>query len=109
VLTDPSGKSGGALFGAFVSVTGPIFMPAAPVSGGYIVTVPPGVSGQTYVMLTACNEKVTDEMTAVGPTILEVVAGWMGNGRRAPLAVTKFGSGQEMWPRTLSSFHGINF
>jgi len=75
VLTDPSGKSGGALFGAFMSITGPIFVPATPVLGGYSVVVPPGVSGQTYVVLTACNEKVTDEATAAGPAILEVVAG----------------------------------
>src|SRR2546423_4028893 len=66
ILTDPSGNSGGALFGAFMSVTGPIFMPATPVLGGYSVVVPPDVSGQTYVVLTACNEKVTDETTAAG-------------------------------------------
>jgi hypothetical protein len=73
VLTDPNGNSGGALFGAFMSMTGPIFVPAAPVTGGYRVTVPPDVSGQTYVVLTACNEKVTDETTAAGPAIIEVV------------------------------------
>jgi hypothetical protein len=75
VLTDPSGNSGGALFGAFMSITGPIFVPATPVPGGYSVVVPPGISGQTYVVLTACNEKVTDETTAAGPAIVEVVSG----------------------------------
>jgi hypothetical protein len=73
VLADPNGKSGGALFGAFMSTTGPIFVPATPVTDGYSVVVPPGVSGQTYVLLTACNEKVTDETTAAGPAIIEVV------------------------------------
>lgn len=73
VLIDPNGNSGGALFGAFMSITGPIFVPATPVTGGYSVVVPPGVSGQTYVVLTACNEKVTDETTAAGPATIEVV------------------------------------
>jgi hypothetical protein len=73
VLADPNGKSGGALFGAFMSITGPISVPATPVIGGYSVMVPPGVSGQTYVLLTACDEKVTDETTAAGPAIIEVV------------------------------------
>lgn len=75
VLTDPSGNSGGALFGAFPTITGPIFVPATPVPGGYSVMVPPGVSGQTYVLLTSCNEKVTDETTAAGPAIIEIVVG----------------------------------
>ena len=74
VLTDPNGQTGGALFGAFMSITGPIFVPATPVSGGYSVTVPAGVSGQTYVVLTACSEKVTDDTTAAGPAIVEVSA-----------------------------------
>jgi hypothetical protein len=73
VLIDPSGNSGGALFGAFLSITGPIFVPATPVSGGYSVVVPAGVSGQTYVLLTACNETVTDDTTVAGPAIIEVV------------------------------------
>ena len=103
VLTDLSGKPGGALFGAFMSITGPIFVPAAPVPSEYSVVVPLGVSGQTYVVLTACNEKVTDETTAAGPAILEVAAGRMDNVRRAPqVAVTKFRSGREMWPSTFN-------
>ena len=78
MLTDPSGNFADALFGAFMSITGPIFAPANPVPGGYSVVVPPGLSGQTYVVLTACNEKVTDETTAAGPAILEVVSGVNG-------------------------------
>lgn len=74
MLTDPSGTSGGTLFGAFLSITGPIFVPATSVQGGYSVVVPPGVGGQTYVLLTACNERVTDETTAAGPAIIEVVS-----------------------------------
>lgn len=74
VLTDPNGATGGALFGAFMSITGPIFVPASPVVGGYSVTVPPGVAGQTYVVLTACNETVSDDTTAAGPAIVEVQA-----------------------------------
>lgn len=74
VLTDPSDNSGGALFGALMSITGPIFVPATPVPGGYNVAIPPGVSRQAYVVLTSCNEKVRDETTAAGLAILEVVS-----------------------------------
>jgi hypothetical protein len=69
VLTDPGDNSGGALF-----ITGPIFVSATPVPGGHNVAIPPGVSGQPYVVLTSCNEKERDETTAAGLAILEVVS-----------------------------------
>ncbi len=67
------------MFGAFMTILGPLFVPATPVHAGgtfigYQVTVPAGVAGQTYVVLTACNEKVTDDTTAAGPAIVEVTA-----------------------------------
>ena len=72
VLTDPNGSTGGQLYGAFMTPTGPIFTPAYATEGGYSVVVPAGVNGQTYVILTACNERVNDETTAAGPAIIEV-------------------------------------
>ena len=60
-------KGTGALYAAFVTVTGPIFVDATPVAGGYSVVIPKGVNGQTYVLLTACDTAVNDDTTiAIG-------------------------------------------
>ena len=57
----------GDIYAAFVTVTGPIFVKATPVDGGFSVEVPKGVNGQTYVLLTACSEAVNDDTTiAIG-------------------------------------------
>ena len=64
--------SGGSVYAAFITVTGPIFADAKPVDGGFSVTIPKGVNGQSYVVLTGCNEAVTDDTTAAGPAIIEV-------------------------------------
>jgi hypothetical protein len=72
VLTDPNGSTSGQLYGAFMTPTGPLFVPATAVAGGYSVVVPVGVNGQVYVILSACNERVNDETTAAGPAIIEV-------------------------------------
>ncbi|KAL8927304.1 MAG: hypothetical protein Q9208_002481 [Pyrenodesmia sp. 3 TL-2023] len=66
------------IYGAFITVTGPVFAEATPVDGGFSLTVPTAaegnapVRGQTYVVLTGCNTTVTDETVAAGPAILEV-------------------------------------
>ena len=60
------------IYGAFITVTGPIFVDATPVDGGFSLAVPKGVEGQSYVVLTACNETVTDDTVAAGPAIVEV-------------------------------------
>ena len=60
------------LYGAFITVTGPIFVNATRVSEGYSVVVPPGINGQSYVVLSACNERVSDVTTAAGPAIIEI-------------------------------------
>ena len=64
--------SGAQLYGAFLNVTGPTFVPATAVAGGYAVTVPPEAAGQTYVVLTGCNEAVSDDTIVAGPAIVEV-------------------------------------
>jgi hypothetical protein len=71
-LAGPSSNSSVALYGAFITVTGPIFVNATQVAGGYSLVVPQGINGQSYVVLTACNERVTDATTAAGPAIIEI-------------------------------------
>lgn len=60
------------LHGAFITVTGPIFVDATPVEGGFTVKVPVGIAGQSYIVLTRCNETVTDDTVVAGPAIVEV-------------------------------------
>ena len=72
VLADPSATNSTQLYGAFITVAGPIFVNTTRVPGGYRLVVPPGVNGQVYVVLTACNERLSDATTAAGPAIVEV-------------------------------------
>ncbi|KAI4159642.1 MAG: hypothetical protein LQ342_006409 [Letrouitia transgressa] len=66
------------IFGAFITVTGPVFAEATPVDGGFSLTVPTApegtapIAGQSYVVLTACNETVSDNTVAAGPAIVEI-------------------------------------
>ncbi len=60
------------IYAAFIAVTGPTFVPATPVNGGFSVTIPKGFAGQTYAVLTSCNETVSDDTVAAGPAIIEV-------------------------------------
>lgn len=62
------------IFAAFVTVTGPVFTPLMSNGGGkFTVTVPSGVAGQSYVVLTKGNTTVTDDTIIAGPAILEVI------------------------------------
>lgn len=60
------------IFGAFITVTGPLIVAAKAVDGGFELEVPKGVNGQSYVVLTGCNGTVTDETVAAGPAIVEI-------------------------------------
>ncbi|KAK5115132.1 hypothetical protein LTR62_001829 [Meristemomyces frigidus] len=63
------------LFAAFITALGPVFAPLSPGAGPelYEVTVPAGVNGQSYLLMTNCNETaVTDESVVAGPTFLEI-------------------------------------
>jgi hypothetical protein len=60
------------VYAAFIAVTGPTFVEATAVDGGFSTTIPEGFAGQTYVVLTGCNEAVTDDTIAAGPAIIEV-------------------------------------
>jgi hypothetical protein len=72
VLTTTQGDKA-PVYGAFITVTGPIFVDATKVDGGYTVVVPKGVYGQNYVVLTGCNTYVSDDTVAAGPAIVEVI------------------------------------
>jgi len=66
-------KDGSApIYAAFVSVTGPIYADVTPMEGGFKVVVPKGVNGQSYVVLTGCKDRVTDDTVAAGPAIVEI-------------------------------------
>ncbi|KAL5115436.1 hypothetical protein ACEQ8H_006657 [Pleosporales sp. CAS-2024a] len=63
---------GGKVYAAFVTVIGPVFVEATPVTGGYTVVVPKGVTGQSYAVLTRCNTAATDDTIIAGPAVVEV-------------------------------------
>ncbi|KAH8711989.1 ferritin-like domain-containing protein [Phaeosphaeriaceae sp. PMI808] len=67
-------KVQGDVYGAFITVTGPVFVDAKAVDGGYEVSVPKGIAGQSYVVLTSCNTAATDDTIVAGPAIVEVSA-----------------------------------
>jgi len=61
-------------FAAFVTVTGPVWADieqwGAP--GGFNVVVPPGIHGQSYLILTSSKDNVTDSTTVSGPAIVPI-------------------------------------
>ena len=70
--TTVKAADGQKVYAAFIAVTGPTFVEAKPVDGGFSVEIPEGFAGQTYVVLTGCNEAVSDDTVAAGPAIIEV-------------------------------------
>lgn len=68
------------LYAAWVSVTGPTFVPAQIVSSNQVkTTVPMGFNGQSYVLLTAKEGCMTDDCVLAGPAIVEVQGSQGGN------------------------------
>lgn len=73
VMLGTSGyKIEGTVYAAFIAVTGPTFVAAKAVNGGYEVVVPKGFAGQSYVVLTSCNTTATDDTILAGPAIVEI-------------------------------------
>ncbi|KAJ1323184.1 ferritin-like domain-containing protein [Microdochium nivale] len=64
--------SGKQVYAAFIAVTGPTFVKATAVEGGFSFAIPEGFAGQTYVVLTGCSTEVTDDTVAAGPAIIEI-------------------------------------
>ncbi|ETS77331.1 hypothetical protein PFICI_11205 [Pestalotiopsis fici W106-1] len=72
LLTPGYTVQGAPVYAAFIAVTGPTFVEATPVDGGFSVVIPEGFAGQTYAVLTGCNESVTDETVVAGPALIEI-------------------------------------
>ncbi|KAK4165529.1 ferritin-like domain-containing protein [Cladorrhinum sp. PSN259] len=66
------GADGVQVYAAFIAVTGPVFVDATPVDGGFSVVIPKGFAGQTYVVLTSCKDAVSDDTVAAGPALIEI-------------------------------------
>lgn len=67
------GSARAQLYGAFVSVLGPVFVDLVKnQQGAFEVKVPEGVAGQSYFLLSSCKERVTDDTIVAGPAIVEV-------------------------------------
>ncbi|KAF4339642.1 stress response rds1p [Fusarium beomiforme] len=66
------GADGQSVYAAFIAVTGPTFVEAKAVDGGFSVEIPEGFAGQTYVVLTGCKDVVSDDTVAAGPAIIEI-------------------------------------
>lgn len=58
---------------AFITATGPVWAPVQDKGDGkFMVTVPKGVMGQSYVVLTRGDKQATDDNIVAGPAIIEV-------------------------------------
>ncbi|KAL4901243.1 hypothetical protein BDW74DRAFT_187873 [Aspergillus multicolor] len=58
---------------AFITVTGPVWAKAMSAGEGkWTITVPMGVAGQSYVVLTNGDKQATDDNIVAGPAIIEV-------------------------------------
>ncbi|KAL5338270.1 ferritin-like domain-containing protein [Aspergillus crustosus] len=61
------------IYAAFITVTGPVWAPVTSNGDGkFSVTIPKGVAGQSYVVLTKENKQATDDNILAGPAIIEV-------------------------------------
>ncbi len=60
------------LYAAFVGPLSVVPTKATQVTGGFKITIPKGVAGQSYVVLTKCEGSVADEAIIAGPAIIEI-------------------------------------
>jgi hypothetical protein len=61
------------LYAAFMTVTGPVFTPIHLWGNGmYMVTIPAGVHGQSYLVLTKDPKAATDDTILAGPAAIEI-------------------------------------
>lgn len=61
------------LYAAFITVTGPVWAPLTSSGNSmFTATIPQGVAGQSYVVLTMGNTTATDDNIVAGPAIVEV-------------------------------------
>jgi Ferritin-like domain len=73
-----SAKVDGSVYAGFVGSTGLVSAPIQPCGDGkYTVTIPAGVHGQSYLLLTKDAKKATDDTILAGPAIV-MIAGTDG-------------------------------
>lgn len=62
------------LHAAFITVTGPIWAPLHYRGDKtFTTTIPDGIAGQSYVVITKGKTQVTDDNIVAGPAIIEVI------------------------------------
>ncbi|KAJ5618465.1 hypothetical protein N7528_007108 [Penicillium herquei] len=62
------------LSAAFITVTGPVYAPLKSTGNSqFVVTIPGGVEGQSYVVLTSSMSGVSDDNILAGPAIVQVM------------------------------------
>ena len=71
----PIDSTGKELYGAFITVTGPVFVPVTIAGDGssFSLSVPAGIKGQSYVVLNCGDSSVSDDTVIAGPAIVEVM------------------------------------
>lgn len=62
----------GEVYAAFVTVTGPVIAQTTYEHDCWTVTIPAGVHGQSYLVLTNSKTAVSDDTTIAGPAIIEI-------------------------------------
>ncbi|RMZ69960.1 ferritin ribonucleotide reductase [Pyrenophora seminiperda CCB06] len=67
-------KIEGEVYAAFITVTGPVWAEVMMKDGGYEVTIPEGIAGQSYLVFTSCKDSATDDTIVAGPALVEVSA-----------------------------------
>ena len=61
------------VYAAFITVVGPVFANVTTNgSGMYTITVPAGIHGQSYLVLTKDPKTVSDDTVIAGPAIVEI-------------------------------------
>ena len=72
VLTPADTKA--HLSAAFITAAGPVWARMSSKGDGmnFQITIPAGVYGQSYLLLSNCNETVTDDTVVAGPAVVEV-------------------------------------
>ncbi|KAH8706044.1 ferritin-like domain-containing protein [Talaromyces proteolyticus] len=100
LATSSNAQAPSKVYAAFVTVTGPVFTTVTPSGGGYSVTIPSGVMGQSYIVLTSSNGTVSDENIVAGPSVIEVGA---KNGKPSPTITPSIPSSTGVLPSKTSS------
>ncbi|KAJ6007255.1 hypothetical protein N7540_011231 [Penicillium herquei] len=80
------------IYAAFITVTGPVWTPiTSNGNGNFTVTIPKGIAGQSYVVLTQGNSQATDDNIVAGPAIIEISTSV--SGMTTPTVSFSMGSG----------------